>query len=193
MPKRSVAADVDRQMSPGRGVVPARQGTVAVQQGGEAGDIGDQARHVRRGREGSDPQRSVGVVGQSGLQRQPWSMWPVSSSGTRITSTMDSRHNSSLEWCSNGPTKTTGRLRGGSPQAQPTVWFGRYREAEDANELVDGSGRTGSGEDHRILIARADGGPDRGPGLLAAAASCAGRARCLRGGCWYQGRTWSRM
>ena len=40
------------------------------------------------------------------------STWPSASSGMTTTSAMDSRHGSSLEWCSKGPTKTTGRSSG---------------------------------------------------------------------------------
>jgi hypothetical protein len=43
----------------------------------------------------------------------PWSMWPSASSRITTTSAIDSRQGSSLEWCSNGPVKTTGRSAGG--------------------------------------------------------------------------------
>ena len=38
---------------------------------------------------------------------------PSSSSGMTTTSAIVSRHEISLEWCSNGPTNTTGRSSGG--------------------------------------------------------------------------------
>ena len=41
-------------------------------------------------------------------------MPPARSSPTATTSATDSRHGSSLEWCSYGPTRTTGRSRSGS-------------------------------------------------------------------------------
>jgi hypothetical protein len=41
------------------------------------------------------------------------SMWPSASAGIGTTSAMDSRHGSSLEWCSYGPMKTTGRRSDG--------------------------------------------------------------------------------
>jgi len=40
-------------------------------------------------------------------------MWPSASSGITTTSAIDSRQGSSLEWCSNGPMNTTGRLSAG--------------------------------------------------------------------------------
>ena len=47
------------------------------------------------------------------------SMWPSRSSGIVTTSQMDSRHGSSLEWCSNGPMKTTGRSAAGISADRP--------------------------------------------------------------------------
>ena len=46
-------------------------------------------------------------------------MWPSASSPMTTTSAMDSRHGSSLEWCSYGPTKTTGRSAAGIRPASP--------------------------------------------------------------------------
>ena len=43
------------------------------------------------------------------------SMWPSASSGMTTTSAIDSRQGSSLEWCSYGPMKTTGRCAAGIP------------------------------------------------------------------------------
>ena len=42
-----------------------------------------------------------------------WSMWPSASSWIVTTSAIDSRQGSSLEWCSKGPMKTTGRSSAG--------------------------------------------------------------------------------
>ena len=42
-----------------------------------------------------------------------WSMWPSASSLMVTTSAIDSRQGSSLEWCSKGPMKTTGRSSSG--------------------------------------------------------------------------------
>ena len=42
-------------------------------------------------------------------RRASRSMCPSRSSGITTTSAIDSRHGSSLLWCSNGPMKTTGR------------------------------------------------------------------------------------
>ena len=41
--------------------------------------------------------------------RSSRSMWPSASSAISTTVAIDSRHGSSLEWCSYGPTNTTGR------------------------------------------------------------------------------------
>jgi len=40
-------------------------------------------------------------------------MWPSGLSGMVMTSAMDSRQGSSLEWCSKGPMNTTGRWSAG--------------------------------------------------------------------------------
>ena len=47
-------------------------------------------------------------------------MWPPSSSPITTTSATDSRHGSSLEWCSYGPTNTTGRTAGASGRRSPS-------------------------------------------------------------------------
>ena len=77
-------------------------------------------------------------------------MWPSASSRITTTSAMDSRHGSSLEWCSNGPMNTTGRSLGGIcvDQAVAVVELGRDAQPEDADQLVDRAGRAGAGEDH---------------------------------------------
>jgi hypothetical protein len=48
-----------------------------------------------------------------------WSIWPSASSWITTTSAIDSRQGSSLEWCSNGPVKTTGRSAGGIRAERP--------------------------------------------------------------------------
>jgi hypothetical protein len=49
------------------------------------------------------------------------SMWPSASSPMATTSAADSRQGSRLEWCSNGPTSTTGRGRAAVPSpSRPT-------------------------------------------------------------------------
>ena len=46
-------------------------------------------------------------------RRAARSMWPSMSCGMVTTSAIDSRQGISLEWCSNGPMKTTGRRSAG--------------------------------------------------------------------------------
>ena len=50
----------------------------------------------------------------SRARRSSVSMPPSRSSPMATTSAADSRHGSSLEWCSYGPTRTTGRSRSGT-------------------------------------------------------------------------------
>ncbi len=50
---------------------------------------------------------------RSALSSASTSMWPSASSGICTTSAIDSRHGSSLEWCSNGPMNTAGRSSSG--------------------------------------------------------------------------------
>ncbi len=61
-------AHVDADVRGGGGVVPERQGAVAVEHGGDGDDVAGDPGHVRRRREGPDPQRPVGVGGQLLLQ-----------------------------------------------------------------------------------------------------------------------------
>ena len=48
------------------------------------------------------------------LRSRSRSMWPSASCGIVTTSAIDSRHGSSLEWCSKGPMNTTGRSLAGT-------------------------------------------------------------------------------
>ena len=97
------------------------------------------------------------------------SMWPSASSGMTTTSAIDSRHGSSLEWCSNGPMNTTGRCSRGiwRGEAVRVVELGRDADAEDADQLVDGAGRAGAGEDDHGLVVAADRVADDLAGVLA--------------------------
>ena len=98
-----------------------------------------------------------------------WSMWPSASSGIRTTSAIDSRHGSSLEWCSNGPVKTTGRSVGGDVRVEvvAVVERGREAQAEDADQPVDRPGRAGPAEDDAGVVVAVDGVRDDLPGVLA--------------------------
>ena len=58
--------------------------------------------------------------------RSARSMWPSASSWMVTTSAMDSRHGSSLLWCSNGPMNTTGRSAAGIASESP------YRRSRSA-------------------------------------------------------------
>ena len=70
----------------------------------------------------------------SSASRCARSTWPSGSSGITTTSAIDSRHGSSLEWCSKGPMKTTGRSPRGIACAEvvPVVEVGRDAELEDS-------------------------------------------------------------
>jgi hypothetical protein len=97
------------------------------------------------------------------------SMWPSASSGIVTTSAIDSRHGSSLLWCSKGPMNTTGRsvgrdLRG---QAVPVVEVGGDAQVEDPDELVDRAGRARAGEDHGTCRRRRRRVADDPAGVLA--------------------------
>jgi hypothetical protein len=70
----------------------------------------------------NEPMRS----GRSAWRRSSRSSWAVSarllaSCPMTTTSAIDSRQGSSLEWCSKGPMKTTGRCAGGTA-ARPSRW-----------------------------------------------------------------------
>jgi hypothetical protein len=79
------------------------------------------------------------------------------------TSAMDSRHGSSLEWCSYGPFG----LR--DPPGQPVslVQPGRDAQLQDADQLVHRGGSAGPAEDHQVIGGAADGVADDPAGVLA--------------------------
>ena len=66
------------------------------------------------------------------------SMWPSRSSRIITTSAMDSRHGSSLLWCSYGPMNTTGRWSAGIRDAQvpAVVEVGRQAQVEHVDERL---------------------------------------------------------
>ena len=105
----------------------------------------------------------------SSAASRSWSMWPSASSRMVTTSAIDSRHGSSLEWCSKGPVKTTGRSarRDQRHQVVAVVELGRDPQPEDADQLVDGGGAAGAGEDHRGGLVAADVVADQAAGVLA--------------------------
>ena len=110
--------------------------------------------------------RSAYVV--SSASSRPRSMCPSASSGMVTTSAIDSRHGSSLEWCSNGPTKTTGRSRARNVlrQLEPVVEVGGEPQVHDADQLVDRTGGTGSAEDDAGLVVASDRVADDLAGIL---------------------------
>ena len=106
---RVLAGHVDRQVRAGRCVVPERQRTVPVQQRRDGLGVGDDPGDVGGGRERPDLERRRGGAAptRGGRDRRG----RARPRGSCTTSAPDSRHGSSLEWCSYGPRKTTAPLR----------------------------------------------------------------------------------
>ena len=93
---------------------------------------------------------------------------PSESSSITTTSVMDSRHDSSFEWCSNGPMKTTGPLLLGDVRREvvAVVEVGGDAQVEDADELVDGAGAARAAEEHEGVVVGPDGVVDDAAGVL---------------------------
>ena len=101
---------------------------------------------------------------------------PVASSRIVTTSATDSRQGSSFEWCSYGPTNTTGRSL--------------EVELEQPDELVDRAGRARAAEHHDVVVAAVDRPVDDARARPRAAPSSAGRSPTPRCACCaYSGRT----
>ena len=99
---------LDVDVRRGGGEVPQRQGPVSMQHRRDAIRVGHDAGHVGRRGERADAQRPVSVLDQPLFEHIEVDV-AVAGLRIRTTSAMDSRHGSSFEWCSNGPTKTAGR------------------------------------------------------------------------------------
>ena len=117
---RPGCGDANRHVGPGGGVVPERQRAVGVQQRRDRAGVGEDPGDVGGSGEAADPQRALSRTGRAGVSRSARSMWPSASSPMTTTSAIDSRQGSSLEWCSYGPTKTTGRSASGM---RPASWY----------------------------------------------------------------------
>ena len=102
-----IRVHVDRKVGRGRCGVPTRERAVPVEQDRDGVGVRDDAGHVRGRREAPDLERACGMT-SSAQRRCSRSNLPSASSRMTTTSAGDSRHGSSLEWCSKGPTKTTG-------------------------------------------------------------------------------------
>jgi hypothetical protein len=76
-----------------------------------AGGVGEDAGDVDAAEKRPDPQRRS-VCSTAALELGEVDV-PVGVLGDGTTSAMDSRHGSSLEWCSKGPMNTTGRSSAG--------------------------------------------------------------------------------
>ena len=104
-------------------------------------------------------QRPVGVAPRARTAAASTSMCPSASSGMVTTSAIDSRHGSSLLWCSNGPMNTTGRsavrdLRARSRSARSRS--AGMRRLRMPDQLVDRAGRARAGEDDDGVVAAAE-------------------------------------
>ena len=109
------APHLDVDVRRGRGEVPERQRAVPVQQRGDRRRVGDDAGDVAT-RPRTSRSAAAGRRGreQLALERRRRRCGRRASSRIATTSAIDSRHGSSLEWCSNGPMNTTGRSSAGS-------------------------------------------------------------------------------
>jgi hypothetical protein len=101
---------VDRLVRRGRGIVEARERAVTMEGDRDRVDVGDDPGHARGRREAADLRGTL-ACRRSSCSRCSRSTRPLPSSRIVTTSAIDSRHGSSFEWCSYGPTKTTGRRR----------------------------------------------------------------------------------
>ncbi len=82
---------------------------------------------------------------------------PSASSRMTRSSAIDSRQGSSLEWCSYGPTNTTGRCCEPDQRGQAVLRVEALRDPqpERAHELVDRGRRAGAAEQHDVLLGAA--------------------------------------
>ena len=137
---------------------------MGVQQGGNRGGIGQDAGHVRGGREAADQQRPLRVPGQ------------VSQVDVAVGVLADDHH------LGDGltPRQLVGvmlvradeyhrplGLRDAVGEPVPLVQPGRDAQLQDADELVHRGGRPGSAEDDQVISGAADRVTDDPPGVLA--------------------------
>ena len=104
---------------------------------------------------------------------------------TSTTVATDSTQGSSLEWCSYGPTNTTGRRpRGCATSSENSRSSGSaMRRPEKPDQLVDRGRRAGADEDHDVVAAGVDRATYDLSRLLAQLAHDAARSTRPRCGC----------
>ena len=114
------------------------------------------------------------------------SIRPSWSSGITTMSASDSRHGSSLLWCSYGPMNTTGRSRGRDvgTKVVSVVEVRREPDLQAVDQPVDGSCRARAREEHDVLGGvRADRVPDDRAGRPRGTAWSGGRCPTTPCGC----------
>ena len=163
------------------GVVPAGQRAVLVQQPGDRRVVGEDPGDVGGGREAADQQAAGPRTGSVARAGRPRSTWPCRSAPITTTSAIDSRHGSSLEWCSYGPTKTTGRSAAGMwvLRAYRSSRFSGSLSARMATSLLTAAGGARAAEQDHVAGPAADAAVDDRAGLLAQRPGLPARRRGL--------------
>ena len=100
---------LDRQLGPGRRVIEEREGAVRWSAIATPSTSVTMPGDVGGSREAAELAGSVGVAAQFVIEVVDVDPGRRRPRAIVTTSTADSRHGSSLEWCSYGPTNTTGR------------------------------------------------------------------------------------
>ena len=135
--------------------VAERQGAVLVEQARDRVRVRHDAGHVRGRREAADLQRPVGVAVELVAPGARGRCGRRASSRIVTRSAIDSRHGSSLLWCSNGPTNTTGRCS--ARDLRPRGPSGRRgppgcRMLRTSTRRLIGGGRARAAEHDRMAL-----------------------------------------
>ncbi len=165
---RATAVHVDLDVRRRGGEIPERQRAVAVEQIGDPVGVGDDAGDVRGRGERSDPQWTVTVADEFGLEAGGVDV-PVGvlRDHDHVGDGLAPRQfvGVVLERADEDHGSLVGRDLLG--EAVRVVELRGKADAQDPDHLVDRAGRPRAGEDHDRLVVAADGVPDDGAGVLA--------------------------
>ncbi len=141
---------------------------MAMQQDRDRPRVAEDAGDVRRGRERPDPERSIGVVEQLGLEtRQVDPAVRVLRDRDDVGDRLAPRQLVAVVLVRPDEDDRPFRRRDPVEEVIAIVELGGQPEVQDVEEPVDRSGRARPAEDHRVGRSAADASPDELPGLFA--------------------------
>ena len=147
--RRILGMHVDVDVGRSRGVVPDRQCAVLVKELGNGVGVGEDARDIAGGAEGSDDERALAMLAQGCLEGVKVDVSvAVLGDGDEVGNGLPPRQ--LIAVVLEGADEHHGSLRGGDrcTESVASVEVGRDAQVEDADESINRAGASAAGEDH---------------------------------------------